>query len=132
MFNFVNQPDAIKSRFNQKYIQLNEHEKFITKLKNNSNEILYLGMFNNVISGFIRFSKKNKKDMYIDIYCCPTIRGNFFAKKMLFGGIKYILRTNKKITFIANVKKNNFKSINFFKKYFRKKGNINNISTFEY
>ncbi len=132
MFNFVNQPDAIKSRFNQKYIQLNEHEKFITKLKNNSNEILYLGMFNNVISGFIRFSKKNKKDMYIDIYCCPTIRGNFFAKKMLFGGIKDILRTNKKITFIANVKKNNFKSINFFKKYFRKKGNINNISTFEY
>ena len=70
MFNFVNQPDAIKSRFNQKYIQLNEHEKFITKIKNNSNEILYLGMFNNVISGFIRFSKKIKK-ICILIFIAP-------------------------------------------------------------
>ena len=51
---------------------------------------------------------------------------------MLFEGIKNTLRTKKNIIFLAKVKKNNFKSINFFKKYFKKKQEINNIYVFEY
>ena len=40
---------------------------------------------------------------------------------MLFEGIKNTLRTKKNIIFRAKVKKNNLKSINFFKKHFKKK-----------
>ena len=51
---------------------------------------------------------------------------------MLFEGIKNTLRTKKNITFFAKVKKDNLKSINFFKKYFVKKEKRKNIYLFEY
>ena len=50
---------------------------------------------------------------------------------MLFEGIKNTLRTKKNIIFLAKVKKNNFKSVNFFKKYFKKKQEIKNTYVFE-
>ena len=73
-----------------------------------------------------------KKSVFIDIYICPTLRGFSFAKIMLFEGIKNTLRTKKNITFFAKVKKDNLKSINFFKKYFVKKEKRKNIYLFEY
>ena len=51
---------------------------------------------------------------------------------MLFEGIKNTLRTKKNIIFRAKVKKNNLKSINFFKKHFKKKKESKNIHIFEY
>lgn len=51
---------------------------------------------------------------------------------MLFEGIKNTLRTKKDIIFRAKVKKDNLKSINFFKKYFKKEKEYKNIYIFEY
>ncbi len=132
LYNFVNQPDAIKSRLTQKFIGIEEHEKFISKIQKNTKESLFIGLNKNVVSGFIRFSNVGKKFTFIDIYTCPTLRGFSFAKKMLFEGIKNTLRTKKNIIFLAKVKKNNLKSINFFKKYFKKKKEIKNMCIFEY
>ena len=39
----------------------------------------------------------------------------FFKKMMLFQGIKDILRTNKNIKFLARVRKENIRSLNFLK-----------------
>ncbi len=105
IYNFVNQPDAIDSRLTNRYISIKDHEKFVSKIEKSSKENLYLGLNRGIISGFIRFSIKQKGLAYIDIFCCPTVRGNYFAKNMLFHGMKDILRTNKKINFIAEVKK---------------------------
>ncbi|WP_440922128.1 UDP-2,4-diacetamido-2,4,6-trideoxy-beta-L-altropyranose hydrolase [Candidatus Pelagibacter sp.] len=132
LYNFINQPDAIKSRLTQKYIGIEEHEKFISNIEKSNNENLYIGLNKKVVSGFIRFSHSGNKFVFIDIYTCPTLQGFSFAKMMLFEGIKNTLRTKKNIIFLAKVKKNNFKSINFFKKYFKKKQEINNIYVFEY
>ena len=51
---------------------------------------------------------------------------------MLLNGIKNILRTNKNAKFIAKVKKNNIKSLNFFKKYFKDLSFKNNTYEFKY
>lgn len=132
LYNFINQPDTIKSRITQKFIGIDEHERFISKIEKNPRENLYIGFSKKVISGFVRFSMVGKKSVFIDIYICPTLRGFSFAKIMLFEGIKNTLRTKKNITFFAKVKKDNLKSINFFKKYFVKKEKRKNIYLFEY
>lgn len=119
IYNFINQPDSIQSRFSNRYIGINEHNKFISNLNTGRSERLFLGIYNKIISGFIRFSLVKKNLVLIDIYCCPTVRGKDFSKKMLFSGIKNILRTNKNVHFMAKVKKDNKKSLNFFKKHFK-------------
>ena len=132
IYNFINQPDAIYSRFSNRYIGINEHNKFFSNLETATSERLFLGIYNQIISGFIRFSFVKKDLALIDIYCCPTVRGKNFSKKMLLNGIKNILRTNKNAKFIAKVKKNNIKSLNFFKKYFKDLSLKNNTYEFKY
>ena len=74
-----------------------------------------------------------KKDLaFIDIYCCSTLRGKNFSKMMLFQGIKDILRTNKNIKFLARVRKENIRSLNFFKKHFTSFDFKNEIYQFKY
>ena len=51
---------------------------------------------------------------------------------MLFQGIKDILRTNKNIKFLARVRKENIRSLNFFKKHFTSFDFKNEIYQFKY
>ena len=132
LYNFVNQPDAIKSRFTNEYIEIEEHSKFLSNLNLTSTERIYLGSYNKVISGFIRFTFIKKDLAFIDIYCCSTLRGKNFSKMMLFQGIKDILRTNKNIKFLARVRKENIRSLNFFKKHFTSFDFKNEIYQFKY
>lgn len=132
LYNFINQPDTIKSRLTQRFIDIDEHEKFISKIEKKKSEHLFIGLSRKVASGFIRFSFVGQRFAFIDIYTCPTLRGLSFTKMMLFEGIKNTLRTKKDIIFRAKVKKDNLKSINFFKKYFKKEKEYKNIYIFEY
>ena len=132
LYNFINQPDTIKSRLTQKFIEIDEHEKFVSKIDKTTNENLFIGLSGKVASGFIRFSYVGQRFAFIDIYTCPTLRGFSFSKMMLFKGIKHILQMKKDIVFRAKVKKDNIRSVNFFKKYFKKEKENKNVCIFEY
>ena len=123
LFFCVNQPDAIKSRFNSKHINLSDHENWLKKILNSKNVFFYIITLNKIPIGFFRFDKI--KDYFtIDIYIEKNFRNKGISSKALNLGMKKIYTNTKIGKYRAYIKKNNINSINFFKSLnFKKKEN---------
>jgi predicted lipoprotein len=104
---------------NKKKITLESHNKWLAKNLNNPNIKFYIGYLvkNNQKKkiGVVRFNIKSKYAL-VSINLNPVMRGKSLSYILLAAGIEKFLKF-KKLKIIAEIKKNNFASVNcFFKK----------------
>lgn len=103
---------------NKKKITLESHSKWFEKNLNSKKTKFYLGSIvkknRRKKIGVVRFDIKNKYAL-VSINLNPVMRGKGLSYILLAAGIKKFLKF-KKIKLIAEIKKNNFASINCFYK----------------
>ena len=116
---------------NKKKITLETHNEWFKKNLNNRKIKFYIGYIFKKIQkkkvGVVRFSIKSKYAL-VSINLNPNMRKKGLSIILLAGGIKKFLKF-RKIKLIAEIKKNNFASINCFLKnkfiFLKSKNNYN-------
>lgn len=99
---------------NHKLIQIDEHKNWFKNVINKKNILLIVGFFPNSSEkiGSLRFDKSTLNKYFISINIAPKFRGKKLAKKFLSLSMEFF--TNYETKFIAEIKKSNKASLNFF------------------
>jgi len=123
LFFCVNHQTSIRSRFKSKEIKITEHFNWFYKTLKNKNIEFFMILINKIPVGFLRYDIK-KNVALIDIYIDSNFRNYKIGSEILSKTMEKIKNERKIKKFVAKIKKNNFVSINFFKKnFFIKKNN---------
>jgi len=117
IWNWRNDPLTRKMSDSDIFISFNDHDEWFKKVLLDKNRIIYIGSYQNIPFGIIRFDKLlDKKEIYsISINICPTKRNLGLGKFLLENSIIKLYEEDedcKKV--IADVKVKNIASCKLF------------------
>ncbi|WP_269623231.1 GNAT family N-acetyltransferase [Prochlorococcus marinus] len=119
---------------NTEAIDWNEHSQWFKNALIDKNKIIYIGELNNKSMGIVRFEKEdsNQSTYTISITIAPVYRGKGYAEILLKKAVKRLAEEVGDIKLIiAEIKKENVKSISLFKKcYFKLHKTEQNINKY--
>ena len=114
LFEWRNNYESRKMSFDNKKINLEEHEKWFNESIKNPNKEFFIGEEDGIKLGVCRFDfyeKENYSDISININ--PAVRGKGYGKELLNRSLKIYLN-NKKRILRAKIKEDNIPSIKLF------------------
>ncbi len=110
--------DSLSRKFsiNSKLINRTDHLKWLKKNLNNSNNYLFICLFNRQKVGFVRYEKKKNDRFYVSINMNPKFRNKGLAARILINSQNRKKIKETKLLLYARIKINNLRSIRAFKK----------------
>lgn len=110
LFTWANDKEVRNNAFNTKPILFEEHKKWFSKLINDTNQVQYIFMKDDIPIGQIRFTIEDEK-AYIDYSIAPEMRGKGYGKNMLSLACKIISDHFHSVkVLVGQVKKGNIAS----------------------
>ncbi|MDC0225480.1 GNAT family N-acetyltransferase [Gammaproteobacteria bacterium] len=113
LLDWRNDPITLKSFFNQRIIEKEDHEKWYGNILSSEHSMIIILEINKRKIGMVRYDKK-RADYYVSLNTNPIHRGKGYASEMLVCSERFIDSGKEEIKIVADILIDNKISIRTF------------------